>query len=75
MEIKISTALETALEFISEVATCEKEEYFEKCQLTVSFISSLEDVIGVEDKERLYDAYKSVMRIRSSIERHKKVGR
>lgn len=73
MEIKVSIALETALEFIIDVATCKQEEYTEKCQLTLSFISSLEDKILDVDKERLFDAYTAISRVRRSIGRHKKV--
>lgn len=75
MEIKVSTALETALEFISEVATCENEELEEKIHLSISFVHSLEGEISERDYERLMDAHIGVSRVRRRAKIYKREGK
>lgn len=75
MEIKLSTALETALEFISEIVTCKDEELEEKVCLSISFIHSLKEEIPERDYERLIDAHIGVTRVRRRVKIYKREGK
>lgn len=75
MEIKVSTALETALEFISEVATCKEEEYKETFELARTFTTSLYDEIDDRLVHVLRDTIININLIRGAIIRNKKEGK
>lgn len=75
MEIKVSLALETALEFISEVATCKEQEYREKRQLAHSFVGSLDGIIEEVEMNALEECLAKVKTIRRMIVIRKNLGR
>lgn len=73
MEIKVSTALETALEFISEVATCKVEELETNIDLGISFIDSLIEVLSFIEVQLLKNTLYSVSSTRRKIQLYKEI--